>query len=114
MATNSDEEQLLSQTKRPGSGEIQFQGCDLNPALAICICPHKPSHAPNRDRILARLAEAGTDLSCDFSLLLDVSGREDVLLFFGNRETLKTFKLLVDTLWSLRLANDSQEKAKAS
>ena len=81
-----------------GSGEIQFQGCLLNPAVAICLCFHKPPCVPDRDRLLAYLVKTGVDLSGDFSLTLDADGNEDVVLLFGNAKTLSTFKLLVDSL----------------
>jgi hypothetical protein len=81
-----------------GSGEIQFQGLLLGPATAICFCSHKPTHVPDRDRILAYLTEHGIDLSADFSLVLDATGKEDVVLVFGNPQTLRTFQLLVSSL----------------
>lgn len=83
---------------RLGSGEIQFQGCLLRPAVAICICSHQPPCVPDRDRILAHLIETGVDLDGDFSLTLDVKGKQDVVLLFGNTKTLNTFKALVDSL----------------
>jgi hypothetical protein len=81
-----------------GSGEIQFQGCLLGHAVAVCICPHTPQHVPNRDDILAYLNKQGVDLEADFSLVLDANGHQDVLLVFGNRKTLSTFGGLVDEL----------------
>ena len=83
---------------RLGSGEIQFQGCLLNPAIAICICSHKPLHVPDRDKILAYLVKHGIDLGADFSLVLDADGNEDVLLVFGNHNTFQTFQTLVSAL----------------
>lgn len=81
-----------------GSGEIQFQGCLLKPATAICLCFHQPSHIPDRDKVLAYLASHGIDLDADFSLVLDADGNEDVVLVFGNQKTLTTFQLLVNQL----------------
>lgn len=81
-----------------GSGEIQFQGCILQPAVAICLCFHKPQCVPDRDRILAHLVKTGVDLEGDFSLTLDADGKEDVVLLFGNPRTLNEFKRLVDAL----------------
>ena len=69
---------------RLGSGEIQFQGCLLNPGVAICICSHQPPCVPDRDQILAHLVETGVDLDGDFSLTLDANGKQDVVLLFGN------------------------------
>lgn len=84
---------------RLGSGEIQFQGCLLKPGVAICLCFHQPQCVPDRNRILSYvLTRTGAELDADFSLTLDADGREDVLLLFGNRETLNNFKMLVDTL----------------
>lgn len=83
---------------RLGSGEIQFQGCLLNPGVAICLCFHQPTCVPDRDQILAYLVKQGVDLDGDFSLVLDADGNQDVILLFGNRKTLTTFKTLVDTL----------------
>lgn len=81
-----------------GSGEIQFQGCLLNPAVAICLCFHQPQCVPDRDRILAHLVKTGVDLDGDFSLVLDSDGNEDVILLFGNSKTLAKFQALVNTL----------------
>lgn len=51
---------------RLGSGEIQFQGCLLNPAMAICTCPHTPQHVPDRDKILACRSYADSyAISCE-------------------------------------------------
>jgi hypothetical protein len=87
---------------RLGSGEIQFQGCLLNPAIAICICSHKPQHVPNRDAILIYLVKHGVDLDVDFSLVLDADNNEDVLLVFGNQKTFNTFQMLVSALATMR------------
>lgn len=81
-----------------GSGNIQFQGCLLGPATAICLCFHTPHHKPDRNHILAYLASKGVDLDGDFSLVLDADGNEDVILCFGNTATLETFTLLVNSL----------------
>ena len=81
-----------------GSGDIQFNGCLLTPASAICLCFHTPAHVPNRDKILAYLTSKGIDLEGDFSLVLDADGNEDVILCFGNLATLQTFQLLVNKL----------------
>lgn len=75
-----------------GSGEIQFQGCVLKPAVAICLCFHTPQCVPDRDRILAHLVKSGVDLEGDFSLTLDADGNEDVVMVFGNSQTLNKFK----------------------
>lgn len=83
---------------RLGSGEIQFQGCMLKPAVAVSLCFHQPPCVPDRDRILAYLVKTGVDLEGDFSLTLDADGNEDVVLLFGNAQTLNSFKNLVDTL----------------
>lgn len=83
---------------RLGSGEIQFHGCLLKPAVAICLCFHTPQCVPDRDRILAHLVKTGVDLEGDFSLTLDADGNADVVLLFGNSQTLNQFKNLVDKL----------------
>lgn len=85
-----------------GSGEIQFQGCLLDPAVAICLCFHDPPCVPDRDQILAHLVKTGVDLEGDFSLVLDADGNEDVLLVFGNSQTLDHFKALVNALAVIR------------
>lgn len=85
-----------------GSGDIQFQGCLLGEAVAICLCFHSPSHVPDRDKVLAYLHRQGIDLSGDFSLVLDAHGNEDVLLVFGNKKTLGTFQTLVNMLVGMR------------
>lgn len=81
-----------------GSGEIQFQGCMLKPAVAICLCFHTPQCVPDRDHILAHLVKTGVDLEGDFSLTLDADGNEDVVMLFGNSQTFNQFKNLVDRL----------------
>lgn len=62
---------------RLGSGEIQFQGCMLKPAVAICLCFHQPQCVPDRDQTLAYLVQQGVDLDGDFSLVLDADGNQD-------------------------------------
>jgi hypothetical protein len=81
-----------------GSGEIQFQGCVMDSGLAICLCFHKPQHAPNKDKINVYLTKHHIDQDNDFSLVLDSDGNEDVILYFGNHSTFKMFELLVKTL----------------
>jgi hypothetical protein len=83
---------------RLGSGEIQFQGCLLKPAVAICLCFHTPQCIADRDRILSHLVKTGVDLEGDFSLTLDADGKQDVVLLFGNQRVLNEFKTLVDAL----------------
>ena len=80
----------------------------LNPAIAICICSHRPQHVPDRDRILDYIIKHGVALDSDFSLVLDADNNEDVLLIFGNQKTFETFRTLVSTLAALT-APDSQE-----
>jgi hypothetical protein len=87
---------------RLGSGEIQFQGCLLSPAIAICICSHKPSHVPDRDKILAYLIKHEINLDADFSLVLDADNNEDALLVFGNQKTFDVFQALVSALAKMR------------
>lgn len=81
-----------------GSGDIQFQGCVLNPAKVIGLCHHKPRHTPNRDKILSYLITNGVDLEQDFALVFDSDGNEDTLLLFANPETLRKFQALVNAL----------------
>ena len=83
-----------------GSGGIQFQGCVLDPAkvISFSFCYHEPQHVPNRDKILAYLIKNGVDLETDFSAIFDADGNEDIVLVFGNPETLLNFQALVGVL----------------
>ena len=83
---------------RLGCGEVHFQECLLGPAVALCLCFHKPPCAPSRDRVIAYLLKTGVDLDEDFSLTLDADGNEDVVLLFGGLPSLQAFKAAVDGL----------------